>query len=143
VAALPRTVTVVSDDSAWAEEVRAAFHSVGIDPLALSELRLDNDRPFALLLDASLAPHDGTELGSELRMLLREICPPLLLATREARPLTAEERDAFVGAVWRSAEPSALAAEAVRMLARLPATASGVVLRRRVLPDRGRKRSGD
>jgi hypothetical protein len=132
------SITVVSDDPGWTEKVRAALRERGVGALPLLELTFgDGEGIGALLLDSRLAPHGGIELAEQLRLVLEDVCPPLLLSAPDPEALTDAERAPFF-AVVRTADPASVADAAARELARLPAT-SGFVLRSGVL----RARSGD
>lgn len=131
------SIAVVSDDASWAEHVRAALRERGVGSPPLVELCLDEGGRSALLLDWRLEPHGGVELAEELRLVLADACPPLLLWAPEPEALTEDERASFL-AVVRAADPVSVADAAARELLRLPAT-SGFVLRPGVTRTRARR----
>lgn len=130
------SITVVSDDVSWTERVRAALRERGVGSPPLVELCFDEGGRSALLLDWRLEPHGGIELAEELRHVLADACPPLLLWAPEPEALTDDARASFL-AVVRAADPVSVADDAARELSRLPAT-SGFVLRSRAMRTRER-----
>ncbi len=128
-------VTVVSDDAAWTESVYAALGERGVEAMPISSLLLVETLSGVgvLLLDESLAPHSGSELGAELHALLADTCPPLLLAHPD--PARMRDPGVFAAVLDRSSDPSVMASDVTRALARMPA-ASGFVLRSTLARDR-------